>query len=42
MFYSVDMLRTSAWKTGSQVALRDSSEEVSEEPGYVGVLKQTR
>ena len=33
MFYLVDFLRTYTQKAASQVALRDCSEEVSEEPG---------
>ena len=29
-------LRTRAWETASQIALRNYSEEVREEPGYIG------
>ena len=38
MFYLVDSLRTQTQKTASQIARRDCSEEVREEPGYMGVL----
>ena len=36
MCYLAGFLRTSS--TVSQIALRDGSEEVTEEPGYIGVL----
>jgi len=39
-YYSEDLLRTQAWEAASQVALRDSSQEVREELGYIGVLQQ--
>ena len=38
MFYSVDLLRTEAREAVSQLALRDCSEEVREQPGYIGIL----
>ena len=43
MFYSGNFLRTVAWETASQVALRNCSKEAREEPGYIGVFaeKQT-
>lgn len=37
MFYSGTLLRTTAWDKASQIALRDFSKEVSEEPEYIGV-----
>ena len=37
MFYSVDFLRTPARKTASQIAPRDCSKKVGEEPEYIGV-----
>ena len=40
MFYLADVLRTQAQKTASQIALRDRSKEVREEPGYREVLQQ--
>ena len=40
MFYKEDFLRTKAWKTVSQITLRDCVEDVREEPGYIGVLQQ--
>ena len=40
MFYSVGLLRTWAWKMASDKVLRDYSEEVRKEPGYIGVLQQ--
>ena len=33
-------LRTKTWKAASQIALRNFSEEVREEPGYIGILQQ--
>ena len=38
MFYLVALLRTIAWDTASQTALRNCSKEVREEPGYIGVF----
>ena len=38
MFYSVNLLRTIAQDTASQIALRNYSKEVREVPGYVGVF----
>ena len=38
MFCSVDFLRTYGWDTTSQIALRDCSKDVKEEPVYVGVF----
>ena len=40
MFYSAGVLRSYAQKTASQIALRDHSKEVREEPGCAGVLHQ--
>lgn len=34
-FYSENLLRTIAWETASERALRNCSEEVKEEPGYI-------
>ena len=34
MFYSVVILRTSAWGAASLISLRDYSKDVREEPGY--------
>ena len=34
----MDTLRTPAWERAFQRALRDSSEGIREEPGYIGVL----
>ena len=42
MFYLLDLLRTMAQGTASQIALRDCSEEVREEPGYIGVFAKTK
>ena len=36
----VDFLRNQAWEAVSRLALRAYSEEVREEPGYIGVLQQ--
>ena len=43
MFYSVNLLRTTAQETASQIALRNCSQEVREELGYIGIfaVKQT-
>ena len=38
MFYLADILRTYARVAASQIALRDCSEEVREDPGYRGVF----
>ena len=38
MFYLADILRTQAQETASEIALRDCSKEVREEPGYIGVF----
>ena len=38
MFYSADIPRTEAQEMASQIALRDCSKEVKEEPGYTGVF----
>ena len=38
MFYLMDLLRTDAQEAASQIALRDCSEEVRKEPGYIGVF----
>ena len=38
VFSLVDVLRAQTQHTGSQTAQRDCSEEVSEEPGYIGAL----
>ena len=42
MFYSRTLLRTLAWETASQIALRNSSDEVREEPGYIGVFAENK
>ena len=42
MFYLADILRTLAQKTDSQRTLRDCSEEVKEEPGYIGVFAKNK
>ena len=34
----MDLLRTEAWEAVSQLALRDCSEEVREQSGYIGIL----
>ena len=36
MFYSGTLLKTIAWDTASQIALRICSKEVREEPEYIG------
>ena len=41
MFYSADLLRTIAQDTASQIALRDCSKEVREEP-YEFLLGKTK
>ena len=33
-------LRTKTWQAASQIALMNCSEEVREEPGYIGILQQ--
>ena len=38
MFYLVDETKDLSPDTASQIALRDCSEEVGEEPGYIGVF----
>ena len=38
MFYSGTLLRTTAWETASQIALRNCSKEVREKPGYIEVF----
>ena len=40
--YSGTLLRTIAWETASQIALRDCSEEEREEPGYTGVFAEKK
>ena len=40
MFYSVNILRTSARETASQIALRDCFDEIREEPEYKGVFEK--
>ena len=40
MFYSVNILRTSARETASQIALRDCFDEIWEEPEYKGVFEK--
>ena len=40
MFYSGTLLRTIAWETASQIALRNCPKEVREEPGYIGVFAE--
>lgn len=40
MLYSTDFLRTSARERDSQLALRDCTKEVREEPVFVSVLQQ--
>ena len=35
MFYLRTLLRTVAWDPASQIALRDCSEEIREEPRYI-------
>ena len=38
MFYWADFLRPQAQEAASQITQRDCSEEVREEPGYIGVF----
>lgn len=38
MFYLMDLLRTYAQRVASQIALRDCSEEVRKELGYIGIF----
>ena len=40
MFFGVTLLRTTAWETASQIALRICSKEVREESSYVGVFAE--
>ena len=40
MLYLADFLRIKSQKTASQIALGDLSEEVREEPGWIGILQQ--
>ena len=43
--HNLNLLRTLAWDTAFQIALRDNSKEVREEPGYIAVFlknKQTK
>ena len=42
MFYSVNILRTSARETASQTALRDCFDEIREEPEYKGVFEKKK
>lgn len=41
-FYLGTLLRMIAWKTTSQIAVRDCPKVVKEEPGYVGILLKTK
>ena len=41
-FYLGTLLRMRAWKTTSQIAVRDCPKVVKEEPGYVGILLKTK
>ena len=41
-FYLGNLLRTIAWETASQIALRNCFEEVREEPGYIGFFAEER
>ena len=36
--YSGVLLKTIAWETASQIALRNCSGEIREEPEYIGIL----
>ena len=38
MFYLMILLRTVAWDSVSQTALRNCSKEIREDPGYRGVF----
>ena len=38
MFYLIILLRTVAWDSASQTALRNCSKEIREDPGYRGVF----
>ena len=38
MFYSTDILRSTARETSSETALRDGSRDIREEPGSGGVF----
>ena len=42
MFYAVDFIKAQAWEAASPIAWRDPSEDVREEPGYIGVLQQNQ
>lgn len=42
MFYSAVLLRTIAQDIASWIALGDCSEEVREQPGYIGVLSKNK
>ena len=42
MFYSADLLRTSAQDTASQIVLTDCSEEEREKPGYIGIFAKKK
>ena len=42
MYYSGILLRTIAWETASQIALRNRSKEVRDESGYIGVFAEKK
>ena len=42
MFYLGNLLRTTGQETASQIALRDSSKQVREEPRYRGVFAEKK
>ena len=39
MFYLKLLLRTTVWESASQIALRNCSNKIGEEPGYIVFLK---
>ena len=41
-FYSGTLLRMIAWKTTSQIAVRDCPKVVKKEPGYIGILLKNK
>ena len=42
MLYSVNLLRTLAWDTAFQIALRECSKKVREKPGYIAVFAEEK
>ena len=42
MFYSGALLKTVAQETASQIALRNFSKEVREEPAYIRIFAETK